>query len=55
MQPPAQMGGMMNAQNPVQQQAENVNAPAAPNMPKNADQETQASFEKQQATQQQPQ
>lgn len=55
MQPPAQMGGMMNAQNSVQQQAENVNAPAAPNMPKNADQETQASFEKQQATQQQPQ
>jgi hypothetical protein len=53
MQAPQQMGAMVNPQNPVEKQAENVNAPSAPNMPKNADMETKGSYEKQQATQQQ--
>jgi len=53
MKAPQQMGAMVNPQNPVEKQAENVNAPSAPNMPKNADMETKGSYEKQQATQQQ--
>jgi hypothetical protein len=37
--------------NPVEKQAEGVNAPKAPNLPANADQQTQASYEQQQAPQ----
>jgi hypothetical protein len=54
MLPPAQAqspASIVQQQNPVEKQAEGVNAPAAPNLPKNADQQTQASYEQQQAPQ----
>lgn len=52
MQPP-QIAQTMQQGNPVEKQAEGVNAPRKPNMPQNADQETRAAYEQQQATQEQ--
>ncbi len=50
MKPP-QIAKTMQQGNPVEKQAEGINAPKKPNMPQNADQETRAAYEQQQATQ----